>query len=155
MKKRLSSHIRPARFLFLLVGLGLGYVLFNSLMKGTTDQESMIVMSVFLLACVILYYLFDQAKTVEFDNDYMYIKGKTGEETIPLKDVHKIKLTMTKINNRSMWKIGYKNQWGTEKSVRILPRWLHSEFDEFKTLVQAANKNVNIQNWSHSFDLDQ
>jgi len=155
MKRRLSSQIRSAKFLFLLIGLGLVYVLINSLIEETANQESMIVMVLVVILCGTLYYLFDQAKTVEFDHEFMYVTGKTGEETVPLKDVYKIKLTMTKINNRSMWKIGYYDQWGAEKSVRILPRWLHKEFDEFKRLVQGANKDVKIQNWSHSFDLDQ
>jgi len=104
---------------------------------------------------VILYFLFDQARTVEFDNKFMYVTGKTGEEKVALKDVYKIKLTMTEINNRSMWKIGYYDQKKTAKTVRILPRLFHKHFNEFKNLAQAANKKVKIPNWSHSFDFDQ
>ena len=155
MKRRISSHIRWSKFLFLAIGIGLLFGLINSLTEDIVNQENSMVMLGFLIICGILYYLLDRAKTVEFDNAFMYVTGKTGNEKIALKEVFKIKLTMTEINNRSMWKIGYYDQMGTEKSVRILPRWLDSNFDEFKKLVQAANNKVKIQNWSHSFDFDQ
>jgi ribosomal protein L31E len=69
--------------------------------------------------------------------------------------VYKIKLTMIEINKNNMWKIGYYDNNRIKKSVRILPRFLNKHFDEFTIQVKIANKNVNIQNWSHSLDLDQ
>jgi ribosomal protein L31E len=121
--------------------------------KFDTKNTSIIVL--FLIISAVLYYLFDVSKTVEFDNDFMYIKGKSGEEKIPLKNVYKIKLTMIEINKNNMWKIGYYDNNRIKKSVRILPRFLNKHFDEFTIQVKIANKNVNIQNWSHSLDLDQ
>ena len=112
-------------------------------------------MLLFLIICGVFYYLLDKSKTVEFDSEFMYISGKNGEEKVALKNIHKIKLTMTKVNSRNMWKIGYYDQNRSEKSVRILPRWLHKHFDEFKSLVKKENDNVKVQNWSHSFDFDQ
>lgn len=54
-----------------------------------------------------------------------------------------------------MRKIGYLDQKGIEKSVRIFPRWFLQYFNEFQKQVQSANPSVKIQNWSHTFDFDQ
>jgi len=155
MKRRISSHIRWIRFLFVAVGLALIYSFTSSLIDNNIDQEEAIVELGFLIVCVGVYYLIDKAKVVEFDHNFMYLTGKAGEEKIPLKEIYNIKLTMTEINNRNMWKIDYFDNDGAEKSVRILPRWSHKHLDEFKDYVKAANKDAKIKNWTHSFDFDQ
>lgn len=141
--------------MFIILGIFLLFLLGNSLSKQVIDYESVIVQLVFLSISIILYFLFDKAKTVEFDTNYMYVSGKGEEERILLSDVFKIKLTMTKINNRSMWKISYYDVNKAQKSVRVLPRWFYENFNEFKAAVKSANEDVTIKNFSHSFDFDQ
>lgn len=153
MRNRISTNIRLARFLFVALGIGLLFDLTYTIFKNDYDQEKIIVEIVFLIINSILYYLFDKAKTVEFDDDFMYVTGKAGEEKIPLKDIYKIKLTLAEINDRNMWKIGYYDNSQNEKIVRILPAY--PQFDNFKKGVMAANKDLKIRNWSHSFDIDQ
>ena len=156
MKYRISSHIRWIKYLFLAIGIGLLLELTtNTLLSDDANDESTIVMILFLIICGVLYHLFNLAKTIEFDHEFMYISGKNGEEKVALQNIHKIKLTMTKINNRSMWKIGYYDQQKTKKTVRFSPRLYYNHFDEFKNLVKKENNQVTIQNWSHSFDFDQ
>ena len=155
MRTRISSHIRWARFLFLLAAIGFLTWIIMSLVEESIHQDGIPVMLMAMLICGLLYYFFDLAKAVEYDSDFMYVKGKSGEEKIPLKDIYKIKLTMIQINKRNLWKISYYDERRVEKSVRILPRFMHVRFDEFKDRVRIANKNVKIKNWSHSFDLDQ
>ena len=105
--------------------------------------------------CALLYYLFDCARIVEFDSENMYLIRKKDEEIVPLKNVYKIKLTMTRINNHNFWKIGYVDDFGIKRAVRILPGWPRKYFDDFKEQVKSANPEVRITNWSWSFDLDQ
>ena len=95
------------------------------------------------------------AKTVEFDYEFMYISYKSKIEKIPLGKVFTIKMTLTQINNRNMWKIKYVDNHGKKMSVRILPKVYQDDFHHFKLKVKAANEKVEIQNWSHSFDFDQ
>ncbi|HWJ28210.1 MAG TPA: hypothetical protein VNS32_16825, partial [Flavisolibacter sp.] len=95
------------------------------------------------------------AKTVEFDKDNMYVTDRRNEVSLPLKNVYKIKLTMTRINNRHLWKIGYYNNEGEAKAVRILPGRFYKYFNEFEEAVKKANPDVKISNWTWSFDLDQ
>tara|TARA_R110000868_G_scaffold391722_1_gene661979 strand:+ start:274 stop:741 length:468 start_codon:yes stop_codon:yes gene_type:complete len=155
MKKRISSNIRWARFLFILFGFIFLTALIITLAKDSIHQDAVIAESIFLIICPILYYLFDKAKTVEFDKDFMYVTSKNKKEKIPLKMIYKIKLTMTEINNRSMWKISYYDENNISKSVRILPRWFYQDFYEFKDAVIAVNKNLIYKSYSHSFDIDQ
>jgi len=155
MRKRISRKLRGARFLFIAIGTIFLITLPISLSKETINEEHVIVQIAFLIICAVLYYLFDKAKVVEFDSGYMYITGKNSREKIPLKNVYKIKLTMIRINNRSMWKIGYYDALNIQKSVRILPKWFNKHFDEFVDSVKAVNKDLSYKSWSHSFDFDQ
>ena len=155
MRKRVSSNIRDFRFLFPFIGLLIIAQIIHAGVINRYDRQVVIVEIVVLFACVGLYFLFDHAKNVEFDQDFMYVMHRSGEEIIPLKDVNRIKYTMTQINNKNMWLIGYYDKNKVEQSVRILPRWFYRHFDEFKNCVRAANNEVKIKNYSHSFDIDQ
>ena len=155
MKKRISSNIRWARYLFVLLGFILLTAVVIALSEDFVNQEAVIVLSIFLIICPILYYLFDKAKTVEYDLEFMYVTNKNEVEKVQLKKIFKIKLTMTEINKRNMWKISYYDKNNIQKSVRILPRWYHQDFDDFTDAVKAANKDLIFKRFSHSFDFDQ
>lgn len=155
MRQRISTNIRWVRFLHLGAGLIMLYYIVSSMENNSIDQEKMILGIVSILIFTILFYLFYRAKTVEFDKNFMYVTGKTGQEKIPLKNVIQIKVTMMKINRKHVWAIRYYNNIKAEKSVRILPGKLHQQFDEFKYCVTLANKDAKIENRPSSFDFDQ
>ena len=155
MKKRISTNIRWARFLFIVLSTILTIALSVTLSNDLIDQEAVLVLTIFLIICPILYYLFDKAKTVEFDKEFMYITDKKEIVKVPLRRVFKIQLTMTQINKRNMWKISYYDKNNSQKSVRILPKLFYKDFYEFKDLVQQINKDLEFKNSSHSFDFDQ
>lgn len=93
-----------------------------------------------------------------FDSENLYLLRHTGTETIPLATIYKIKLTMTSMDNHSVWKIGYRDASNQEKAVRVLPRYygfFRSRMTDFKEAVKQQNPTVTITNWSHSFDFDQ
>lgn len=154
MKKRISRNLRIGRYLFIVLGIIFSAALFYSLSVEFIDLEEIIVEAIFLSICLLLYYLFDHAKTVEFDHNHMYVSGKKEKEKIPLEKVFKIKLTMTEINKRNMWKISYYDKNNDKKAVRILPRSFYKHFNEFKDAVQAVNKDLIYKSYSHSLDFD-
>jgi len=157
MRKRISSNIRIGKYLFIVLIVVVFYFIIKALNDKNVDIDSSNVAAttIIIFICVGLYFLFDSAKTVEYDSTFMYVIGKKGEEKVRLKDVLVIKYTMTEINKRNLWKIEYYNESMNEESVRILPKIFNNNFDEFKKLVKATNRNVVIQNWSSSFDFDQ
>jgi hypothetical protein len=139
------------KYLILVVQAYLLYFIFFKDINNETKAAYV----VGILISAVLFYLFHQAKKVEFDDDYMYISNREKTEVVPLGKVYKIKLTMTSINNSPLWKIGYYDEFGNTKAVRILPKLWSSDFERFKETVSTKNGNVKIKNWSHSFDLDQ
>lgn len=155
MKQRISSHLRAGRYVMILIAMPIFCALVYSLFKDEIETNFVGGSLVALLVAGILYYLFDQAKTVEFDYEFMYVTYKSKTEKVPLGKVFTIKMTMTQINNRNMWKIKYVDNFGKKRSVRILPKIYQDDFQKFKVKVKSANSNVEIQNWSHSFDFDQ
>lgn len=155
MRIRISRDLRMIRFLFVVLFVVTFFLLIYSLLAEELNQETILIEFIFLVFFCVLYYLFDKAKTVEFGEEFMYINGKKGEEIVLLKDICKIKITMTEINDVNLWKISYYSYEGVIQSVRILPRFIDNSFDRFKSSVKIANEAVVIQNWSHSFDLDQ
>ncbi|WP_276481083.1 hypothetical protein [Paraflavitalea pollutisoli] len=146
---QISSNLRSGRYIALLVGLVALFILIRS----WEETQTVIVCGVLVAIAGFLYYLHDKAKTVEFDEGSMYISRKDVTETVPLAAIYSIKLTMTQVNDRNLWKIKYLNSNGEKSAVRFLPR--RDAFEAFKKAVQEKNGSVDIKNWSHSLDFDQ
>ena len=91
--------------------------------------------------------------SLEFDESNLYEIGKRQKRIIPLVNITTIKLTMTKIGYSNVWKLKYINDEGENKSLRFFPDY--TNFELFKEYVKDKNPEVEIKNWSHSFDLDQ
>lgn len=155
MRKRISTNLRWVRFISIPVFISLAYSLVNLISKENTEIEVLIGLSFATLVCIASYFVFDSAKTVEFNETHLFITSKKGEERIPLKNIHGIKLTSYEINNRNMWKIKFTNRSNSYDSVKILPIYNDNSFEQFKQTVYQANPNVSIQKWTHSFDFDQ
>ena len=146
---RISRSLEAGKYVMLVIGLVLITVLFFL----NEDTNTLITCAIFLVISGVLYYLFSNAKTVEFDEVNMFISNKKGNEVIPLTNIFRIKLTMTQINNDNFWKIKYTGEQGEKLAVRILPK--RDTFEVFKRVVREKSPSVEIKNWSHSFDLDQ
>src|SRR5690554_2882833 len=84
MKNRISSNLRIIRFLFLALGLVLIYFIFLSFVQMPIATKDIIMKGLLLVLCLILYMLCDSAKTIEFDQESLYISGKSDEEKLPL-----------------------------------------------------------------------
>jgi hypothetical protein len=89
-----------------------------------------------------------------FDTENWYLHRTTSTETVPLKQVQRIKFTLTEIAGASVWKISYRRPDGQLHSLRLLPIWL-GRMAEFREAVQQQNSQVDIVTFSHSFDFDQ
>lgn len=148
---RISGNLTVYKYVIIIVEAYFIYcILFMSI-----PNKTMAAYAVGLIIFGMFFYLLHHSKKVEFDDDYMYITGRKKTEVIPLKNVYKIKLTMASINNAPLWKIGYSDETGNQKAVRILPKFFSDDFETFKSVVSIKNENVKIKNWSHSLDFDQ
>lgn len=142
-------------FFILAIGIKIIYSNTNSFTDFEIVNDNIQQNLLFLLIFIVMFYFFYQAKTVEFDNEYMFVSSRKGVEKIQLKDVFKIKLTLSRIQYAYFWKISYKNNDGIHKSVRILPINKSNVFNEFIDVVRKKNSNLITKHWSHSFDFDQ
>jgi len=99
-----------------------------------------IAVPVFIFLDYLVYYLPDK---IEFDNEHLFIKRKTGEECIDLKHICLVKMTGLSIGRKNIWKIKYSNYNG-DGIVRFYPGNV-SSFNDFIKLVRAANSNVEVR----------
>ena len=111
--------------------------------ENNDDVLELGILTIFIFLLIGLYFVFDKAKSIEFDNEYLFISSKNSNEKISFKNILKIKKTLAEINDRDMWKIYYRDKNNIEKSSRIWPRWNSKYFEEFKSL--ALNKNDEIE----------
>jgi hypothetical protein len=148
---RISANLTLGKYIVVALTVYLLYFIF---FVGV-DNQTKLAYCVGIIIFGIAFYLFHHSKKVEFDDDCMYITDRKKTQIIPLQNVYKIKLTMTSINNANLWKIGYYDETGQSKAIRILPKFFSEGFETFKRTVKVKNDNVKIKNWSHSFDFDQ
>jgi len=151
MRQRISTNLRWNRFIFVVLGLYLPYVILTAVEPKNINVEIILVALLITGICSLIYYLIDRAVKVEYDQHFMYVIRKKGEEKIPLEKVQRINITTIRINNRSMWQIAYYDANNLSKSIRILPRYFEY-FDEFQEVVKKANEEVSVKNFSHPFD---
>tara|TARA_R110001592_G_scaffold95324_7_gene274729 strand:- start:3356 stop:3820 length:465 start_codon:yes stop_codon:yes gene_type:complete len=152
-RKRISRDLSFHKYvlLFLIVATIMILVAFYMLGAYNLISGSFII----LLFFIAFFLFFSINKVVEYDNQNMYILRETQTEIIPLKNILKIKMTMTTLNHSIFWKITYLDDLGITKNIRILPRIWYQNFKSFREEVNKANKDVIIKNYSHSFDFDQ
>jgi hypothetical protein len=135
---------------YLMLGIGLVLIVY---MVIADDRETLLLpFGIFLSVCAILFFLFHHAKTVEFDQQYLHIRGRQTYVTVPLHRIVMIGLTTTKINKESMWKIVYTDERDEEQSVRILPE--RKNFRRFTRYMEEHHPGVRVKNWEHAFDSD-
>jgi hypothetical protein len=153
MKKIISRQFKTVRYILLgfMLFFSIPLLYFSSLAINdeleTVDPIFVIIifeiiMGIFLLGISLL-------KVVQFDSNNLIITKGEDEKSIPLKNIHTIKMTIVFFIDSSVWKIKYLDIDKTEKSVRLLP---NANFLEFKELVELKNDDVKIKNWSSSFD---
>src|SRR4051812_20165274 len=114
---KISRSLEGGKYVMLLVALAAIIPLFFF----WNDTHTVIACSVFLALSAILYYLFNKARIVAFDDLNMFVSNKTETEVVPLINIFKIKLTMTQLADANFWKINYIDSNGKRTAVRILP----------------------------------
>src|SRR5690348_15242529 len=70
---RISASIRWTRFIFLAIGIVVFIGLLNQFSQRLANTNAFFTQFLILAACGLFFYLFNSAKTVEFDNDNMYV----------------------------------------------------------------------------------
>ena len=113
--------------------------------ENSEDHLAIFIIAVFLLICIPLYFHFDKAKSIEFDEEYLIISTNSIEEKISLKNIISLEKTMAQVNNRDIWKIRYRDKFNNEKSIRIWPRRQYQYFEQFKNKIIEKNPDIEIK----------
>ena len=72
-----------------------------------------------------------------------------------MEKVRTIKLTMTGLKKKNVWKMKYLRNDQQEQSIRFVSQILLEELFKLQDLVKAKNPDAIIENSSHTFDADQ
>ncbi len=147
----ISRNLQWHKYLMLVLIIIIVLVFTKALLSPDTDPNFIYAVPIFPIICLYFAYQSHQSKRVSFDDQFMLITLRDNEETIPLKDVLKITLTMTSINDRNMWKITYLDRESQTKSVQILPKWEDGIFESFQAMVKTQNPKVTIKHTANSW----
>ncbi|MDC6362393.1 MULTISPECIES: hypothetical protein [Flavobacteriaceae] len=145
MRRRISTNKRSWKYVPIIIGI----LMIGMIIKILTENKNGIlaigILTLFVLLLTGLYFVFDRAKSIEFDNEHLFISSKNSEERISFKNIRKIKKTIAEINDRDIWKIYYRDKNNIETSIRVWPRWNSKYFEEFKITALDRNNEIEIQ----------
>lgn len=145
MSKRISTNTRNWKYPPIIVGIFMIGMIIKILIEGNNDNLAIGILTLFIFLLIGLYFIFDKAKSIEFDDENLFITSKNSDEKIPFNNILKIKKTLAEINDRDIWKIQYLDKNNIEKSIRIWPRWNSKYFEEFKKITLNINKEIEIK----------
>ncbi|NIK93609.1 hypothetical protein GZ212_15720 [Mangrovimonas sp. CR14] len=145
MRKRISTNTRNWRFAPIIIGIIMLGIVIKILTENKNDLLAIGILTFFIFMLTGLYFVFDRAKSIEFDNQHLFILSKNLDEKIPFKNIKKIKKTLAEINDRDIWKIYYRDKNNIEKSIRVWPRWNSKYFEEFKSVALENNNEIVIK----------
>lgn len=154
MSNQISKNIRWISVIFLITTLWLLWIIIsnsqNQTLNSLLEFEGLL-----LFFSILLLLIFNSFKKVKFNQYNLIIIYRQTEEVIPLDNIIKIKMTMHSVGHsmNKFWKISYLDNKGRHNSVRFLPRY--SNFNLFLRKVKEINNKAVIQQYTHSFDLDQ
>ncbi len=145
MRKRISTNTRNWKYPPIIIGILMIGMIIKILIENNNDTLAVGILTLFIFLLTGLYFVFDKAKSIEFDSENLFITSKNSDEKIPFKNILKIKKTLAEINDRDIWKIHYRDKNNIEKSIRIWPRWNSKYFEEFKKIALNINKEIEIK----------
>lgn len=144
-RKRISTNTRNWKYVPIIIGILIILIIIKILTENNNDVLGVGILTLFIFLLTGLYFVFDRAKSIEFDNEYLFISSKNSEEKISFKNILKIKKTFAEINDRDIWKIYYRDRNNIEKSIIIWPRWDSKYFEEFKNVALKNNNEIEVK----------
>lgn len=139
----LTTGMRSRRYILIPVMIVCLFGIFDNLYKS-------LIYIIVLIVCMVLYYLINNSRWMNFDNTTLYVINGKRESTIHFMDIVSIKKSATKISHFGRyWKIRYKEGDGTERTRRYYPPYLGDTQKKFYTAVQKVNPKVVV--WTHPF----
>ncbi|WP_179319332.1 hypothetical protein [Winogradskyella helgolandensis] len=145
MRKRISTNTRNWKYVPIIIGILMVGIAIKILTENKDDILAIGILTIFIFLLTGLYFVFDKGKSIEFDNEYLFISSKNSDEKISFKNILKIKKTLAEINDRDIWKIYYRDRNNIKKSIRIWPRWNSKYFEEFKNIALKNNNDIEIK----------
>lgn len=148
MKQRISKNISWKRYIYALISLILLYDVFRliTLTHSFSNRAEYELIAALIFA--VFYYYFSHRKTLHYDEQYLYITSTYKKTGISLKNITKVSLTHTKINDTDTWKIHYINSENEKRNIRFIPNTKKCPecFEVFKAHVKTLNPEVKIEN---------
>jgi len=91
MKKRISTNTRNWKYVPIVIGILMIGMIIKILTENKNDILAVGILTLFVFLLTGLYFVFDKAKSIEFDNEYLFISSKNSSERISFKNIRKIK----------------------------------------------------------------
>ncbi|MEO8151283.1 MAG: hypothetical protein ABI723_26870 [Bacteroidia bacterium] len=110
-------------------------------------QVILLVILIFAFEGFLFYYLF-KLKTIEFDDNYVYIVSDSSEESVPLENIRAIKLTMAGINKKDFWKMNYIDTNNDEKSLSFVPKISLTQLAANRLITQSFINILRVLNFT-------
>lgn len=113
--------------------------------------SKLILFIIFGLFALLLYFLLT-LKTIDFDDNYVYLISNSKEEIIPIENITYIKLTMSGINSKDFWEMRYINENNEEISLSFVPKSVKATIFTLEELIKLKNPEADIENHASSLD---
>jgi hypothetical protein len=93
----------------------------------------------FLAHATIFYLVGHFDRTLEFDQNRLYINWIFSKQTIDLQEIKEIKITNWNVNESRIWRIRYGEN---RKSILFMPNPYDNHFEQFLAIVLTKNPNL-------------
>ena len=102
MRKRISTNTRNWKYVPIIIGILMVGIIIKILTENNDNVLALGILTLFIFLLIGLYFVFDKSKSIEFDNEYLFISSKHSDEKISFKNILQIKKTLTEINDRDI-----------------------------------------------------
>ncbi len=109
----------------------------------TSDNWTALIGSIFLF-CVGYY-----AKSLAFDDNFLYITGHKIDDKVPFEKIVKVVFIMSVFSYPYFYKVIYHDENGNQKIITVIPKWGNG-FDKFNRRLKEKSKNLVEKHWPFS-----
>ncbi|MFT5673724.1 MAG: cbb3-type cytochrome oxidase subunit 3 [Polaribacter sp.] len=85
MRNRISTNTRNWKYPPIIIGILMIGMIIKILIEDNNDILAVGILTLFIFLLTGLYFVFDRAKSIEFDNENLFISSKNSDEKIHLK----------------------------------------------------------------------
>lgn len=133
----------------------LSIVSYNLLESEFYWREFFILLGFYLMLGLWIYITLGKIN-IFYDSEYMYLKSRKNMEIIPLKNIYRLKLTLSDMAILGMqyseYRIEYIDNDNESSEVSFWVSTISARIDDFESTLKKVNVNVKAEHWAHSFE---